>query len=186
MNDRFHFVKKWNEPEEQPQTTRGKGWEWKIAHIKKPSRIFMGSMTDLFGDWVSKEFITEMLYTCGLYPEHRFLFLTKNPERYKDFTFPKNCWKGMTVDHNIKQEYWKGIDFISIEPFRQQVVFYPVRWIICGGMTPKPCHKNVWVDDLIVNAHSKNIPVFLKKNLKYDKPLIQEYPKELQLGEVEQ
>lgn len=50
-------------------------------HWKKPRTIFVCSMADLFGDWVPDEWIAEVLRACEAAPQHRYLFLTKNPAR---------------------------------------------------------------------------------------------------------
>lgn len=49
---------------------------------KKPRTIFVCSMADLFGDWVPDEWIKEVFAACEKAPQHRYLFLTKNPARY--------------------------------------------------------------------------------------------------------
>jgi protein gp37 len=38
-------------------------------------------MADLFGEWVPDEWIKEVFRACEEAPQHRYLFLTKNPER---------------------------------------------------------------------------------------------------------
>lgn len=48
---------------------------------KKPRTIFVCSMADLFGDWVPDEWIAEVFMACEAAPQHRYLFLTKNPAR---------------------------------------------------------------------------------------------------------
>ena len=70
------------------------------AKVKKPSRIFVCSMADLFGDWVPHGWIEDILGRCTWpgYSHHTFQFLTKNPKRLKDFNpWPENCWVGTTV-----------------------------------------------------------------------------------------
>ena len=52
------------------------------AEIKKPQNIFACSMADLFGDWVPDKWIEEVFKACTAAPQHRYLFLTKNPDRY--------------------------------------------------------------------------------------------------------
>ena len=54
----------------------------KPQHWKKPRTIFVCSMADLFGDWVPDEWIAEVFQACEAAPQHRYLFLTKNPARY--------------------------------------------------------------------------------------------------------
>lgn len=50
---------------------------------KKEGRtVFVCSMADLFGRWVPTEWIRDVLDACQRAPQHRYLFLTKNPARY--------------------------------------------------------------------------------------------------------
>jgi protein gp37 len=51
--------------------------------IKQPQNIFVCSMADLFGEWVPDEWIDKVFDVCNGAPQHRFLFLTKNPKRRK-------------------------------------------------------------------------------------------------------
>lgn len=48
---------------------------------KKPRTIFVCSMADLFGEWVPDEWIKQVFEACEAAPQHRYLFLTKNPTR---------------------------------------------------------------------------------------------------------
>ena len=48
---------------------------------KKPRTIFVCSMADLFGEWVPDEWIKQVFEACEAAPQHRYLFLTKNPAR---------------------------------------------------------------------------------------------------------
>lgn len=81
-------------------------------HWKKPRNIFVCSMADLFGAWVPVEWIRQVLEACDAAPQHRFLFLTKNPGRYchleRAGIMPKgdNFWFGATFDHSN----WPGHD----------------------------------------------------------------------------
>jgi protein gp37 len=180
MNDRFHFVKKWDEPEYQ------NGWDKKVVAIKKPSVIFVGSMTDLFGAWVTKEGIKDILEYCGKL-KHKFLFLTKNPMRYLDFDFPANCWRGATITGKKDIANVALVDFVSVEPLMDDLGKYHfgnIKWMIVGGMTPKPCHKKECVDNLVAWAGRFGVPIFLKNNLHYPK-IIQQFPKELRRANAE-
>lgn len=51
-------------------------------HWKKPRNIFVCSMADLFGEWVPDAWIRDVFEACEAAPQHRYLFLTKNPARY--------------------------------------------------------------------------------------------------------
>lgn len=48
---------------------------------KKPRTIFVCSMADLFGEWVPDGWIKQVFEACEAAPQHRYLFLTKNPTR---------------------------------------------------------------------------------------------------------
>lgn len=79
---------------------------------KKPRTIFVCSMADLFGEWVPDEWIEQVFKACEAAPQHRYMFLTKNPGRYCDLEragiMPKgnNFWFGATFDHSN----WPGHD----------------------------------------------------------------------------
>ena len=78
----------------------------------KSRTIFVCSMADLFGNWVPDEWIKAVFDACEAAPQHRYLFLTKNPRRYCDLErsglLPSgdNYWFGATYDHSN----WPGHD----------------------------------------------------------------------------
>ena len=69
-------------------------------------------MADLFGEWVPDEWIQAVIDACAAAPQHRYLFLTKDPGRYCDLEraglLPSgdNYWFGATYDHSN----WPGHD----------------------------------------------------------------------------
>ncbi len=65
--------------------------------VKTPSRIFVGSMADVFGHWVPNYQIQQVLNVCAKASQHTFLFLTKNARMMRFFDFPKNVWVGASV-----------------------------------------------------------------------------------------
>ena len=157
-----------------------------VVKLKEPSRIFVGSTHDIFGDWIPHHWICEIIDTCNQYPKHTFIFLTKFPKRYVEFIFNNNCWLGTSITgiENNQSHLWgsfsgmNNIKFISYEPLLGEpdiLASYLSRpsWIIVGGLTPKPMHKNWWVEQLM--NEFKNTPIFLKDNLKWHKK-IQEFP----------
>jgi len=52
------------------------------AQKKKPQNIFVSSMGDLFGDWVPDSWIKTVFEATNKAPQHNYLYLTKNPDRY--------------------------------------------------------------------------------------------------------
>lgn len=67
--------------------------------LRQPSKIFVGSMADVFGHWVPSEQIAEVLNVARINAEHTFQFLTKNPCRVLQFAdqIPPNCWIGAST-----------------------------------------------------------------------------------------
>lgn len=91
-------------------------------------------MGDLFGDWVPRDWILKVIEATRNSPSSEFLFLTKNPGRYKEFVrlFPENIVLGATIETNRPHKFSKAPSvteraramvelqhkrkFISIEP----------------------------------------------------------------------
>lgn len=75
------------------------------SELKKKFRrqyVFVSDMGDLFGEWVPKDWILQVLKAIRNSPSSYFLFLTKNPQRYFEFLdlFPKNLVLGATIETN--------------------------------------------------------------------------------------
>lgn len=73
----------------------------KRLHEKMPSkssRIFVGSTGDMWGEWVPNKWINRVLDIVNENPQHRFIFLTKNPSRYQDYKIPENAWCGTSIE----------------------------------------------------------------------------------------
>lgn len=52
---------------------------------RKPRRVFVGSMTDLFHPAIPFEYIAAVFGVMAACPQHTFLVLTKRPERAREF-----------------------------------------------------------------------------------------------------
>ncbi|KLU63087.1 phage protein Gp37/Gp68 [Peptococcaceae bacterium CEB3] len=105
--------------------------------LKRPSRIFVSDMGDLFGDWVPTEWIKQVLQVVEQCPQHTFLFLTKNPKRYADFVFPSNAWIGTSVENQAAADERiplllrtpaATVRFISAEPLLELVDLTSVQF----------------------------------------------------------
>jgi len=149
----------------------------------RPARILVGSTHDIFGKWIRTDWIEGIINITKEHPEHIFLFLTKNPKRYLDFSFPLNCWLGQTV---IMEENFfhlgdmENKKFISFEPLLFEDIgnftYRDVDWFIIGGLTPKPYHTKECIDKILSQASYFNIPVFIKHNAHYPEKR-QKFPK---------
>lgn len=65
--------------------------------VKTPSKIFVGSMADVFGHWTPDEQVQQVIDVCSAVHWHTFQFLTKNPLRAAKFNLPLNCWIGAST-----------------------------------------------------------------------------------------
>lgn len=88
---------------------------------KKPRSVFVCSMADLFGEWVPDTWIQEVFDICRKAPQHRYLFLTKNPKRFKEIRkngieLPEKCWIGTSATVNADCTAWART---RTEPNRQ-------------------------------------------------------------------
>lgn len=160
------------------------------SKVKTPSKIFVSDMGDLFGAWVPDDWILKTLSACYDAPQHTFQFLTKNPARYltMDELFPDGSWVGTTIESADKydrrcQPFHQMRDglvkFASFEPLLSVIPMCSVwDWIIIGERSDTPYDPKVedWAGDMIDNARSLGIPVFVKNRLKAKFP-IQEFPK---------
>ena len=152
---------------------------------KKPRTIFVCSMADLFGDWVPLKWIQEVFEACRKAPQHRYLFLTKAPERYASLAMlwnlptEDNFWFGSSTP-TPETPYFsadKSNTFVSIEPLLEPFHYIGAakpeelpKWIIIGAETGnrkgKIIPKKEWVDEITRYAQGNGIPVFMKESLR--------------------
>jgi protein gp37 len=72
-------------------------------HWRKPQRIFVNSMSDLFHESVSEDFIRAVWTTMAQAPRHTYQILTKRPERMARIV------SGFVDDRTTWREGWTGI-----------------------------------------------------------------------------
>lgn len=154
----------------------------KPQHWRKPHTIFVCSMADLFGEWVPDEWIEAVFAACEKAPQHRYLFLTKNPRRYVELArnekLPRNVnmWYGSTVTSN-EMKAFSSLDcntFVSIEPLLTPVNLCDAscvnpNWVIIGAETGNRKDRIVpqkeWIDNIAEYCDLCKIPIFLKDSL---------------------
>jgi protein gp37 len=114
--------------------------------IKKPKRIFVNSMSDLFHKDVPYSFIDEVFETILKAKWHTFQILTKRPENFITYLHSsvdrivrlyqlKNCWFGVSIeDQKTADERLPLLLnvparnlFVSAEPLLEQIDI--VRWL---------------------------------------------------------
>lgn len=159
---------------------------------KKPRRIFVNSMSDLFHKDVPNDFILDVFETMTLADQHIYQVLTKRPSRLintgliekiteKIFLltgspdWPKHIWLGVSVETS---EYaWRvdalrkipaAVRFISAEPLLgplNAVRLTGIHWLISGGESGighRPCNPD-WVRDLRDRCKQEGVSFFHKQ-----------------------
>ncbi len=164
-------------------------------HWKKPSRIFISSMGDLFHPDVKIKWIDTVLEVIRFCKQHIFMTLTKRPENFSGSDI-SNLWLGVSVSTNKDLWMVKTLlqipatkRFVSVEPILQSINLMPfllprlkynpqkvesvkLDWVICGGETgPKArfCHPE-WVKSLRDQCQVQRVPFFFKGWGDYTKP----------------
>ena len=164
----------------------------------KPQSIFVGSMADLFGEWVPDEWIESVFSACEAAPHHRYLFLTKNPSRYVGLTvrgkLPErdNFWYGSTVTGPNVQAFFSNRHhtFISIEPILEPMGGVEgenslpelAEWAIFGAETGNRAGKVIpersWIEQAVGEFLKRGKPVFMKNSMIpiWGEDIITEFP----------
>jgi len=158
-----------------------------IKTVRRPSRIFVGSTMELFGDWIRRDWLNEIFDVTEYYTQHTFIFLTKQPQNLIKWKFPKNCWVGATFtcsgqDNKFGYPFMDikaSVKFISFEPllgrdlladhWAEAFIKAGIDWVIIGQQTPisdKTQPKKEWIQEIVHAASKAHIPVFLKENLR--------------------
>lgn len=150
----------------------------------KPSRIFVGSTIELFGDWINPAWMEMILEFCQreTNKRHTYIFLTKQPQNLIKWSpFPENCWVGMTLTDrhfaNNARQFLLGVQakvkFLSLEPLLGHMdkwalgnAIYKADWLIIGAQTnPYKPPELEWIKEIVEAADRAGIRVFLKDNL---------------------
>jgi protein gp37 len=146
---------------------------------KKPQRIFVNSMSDLFHQDVPFEFIARVFGVMERCFWHQFKILTKRAERLEEesprLPWPDNVWQGVSVEN---ADYAYRIDhlrktgaktrFLSIEPLLGPIAnldLAGIDWVIVGGESgpgARPMAKE-WVDELLAQCEHAGVPMFFKQ-----------------------
>lgn len=117
---------------------------------RRPRRIFVNSLSDLFHPAVPDEFISQVFAVMGICTHHTFQVLTKRPERMLDW-FSR---KGRKVDGRPSAES-------SVPFWMDNLLIVRGVGILWDGTWPLP---NVWIGVSVEDQASadKRIPLLLK------------------------
>lgn len=157
-----------------------------LDKLKMGNNILVGNMGDMFGDWVPERWIEEVFKICEDRPQHNYLFITKNPNRYRRLNLlrTQNVFFGTSI--STEHEMGRYVDlnhdkgdksqrFVCFEPLLEDVhpekyehLFKIVSWIIIGAETGN--YNGVsprfdWIQRIVAAADFQRKPVFMMDSL---------------------
>lgn len=149
-----------------------------------PSRVFVGSMTDMFHSQVDPGFVQRVLDTCRRHPEQMFIWLTKRPQHAAEWRldWPVNTMLGVSVGsagrdypsttHRIEQlrDVDVPLKWVSFEPLLEpmpSLALDHIDWMVVGGESAPDEHRREmdddWARDLLQQAREEDVPYFYKQ-----------------------
>jgi protein gp37 len=148
---------------------------------RKPRRIFVNSMSDLFQDAVPESFICKVWGVMKRAPWHTFQILTKRPDRMAmilsggGFPALPNVWLGTSIEDAHRLPRLESlrmvpaqVRFISFEPLLgpiPDVHLTGIHWAIVGGESgprARPMNEQ-WVDGIYRLCDRDGVAFFFKQ-----------------------
>jgi protein gp37 len=149
-------------PEVRPEISLNVDMLKQWGRMKKAKKIFVGSMTDIFGEWVPDWMIYALLDAMDDSPQITFQVLTKRPDRALDIvnwlpnsllggpSLPSNLWLGVSAEDQkrydqrapILAQIPAKVRFLSLEPLLGPIeisgpdnpeLYKAIDWVIVGG-----------------------------------------------------
>jgi|SRR5581483_2484726 len=146
---------------------------------KRPTTIFVNSMSDLFQKGVSLDFVRHVFDVMRRAHWHRFQVLTKRADRLAamapSLDWAPNIWMGVSVEN---QDYVDRIDdlratgarikFLSLEPLLGPLPNLDLRgihWVIVGGESGPKARpmREEWVLDIRRQCRAAGVAFFFKQ-----------------------
>ena len=148
-------------------------------NIKKPTKFFVNSMSDLFHEKMPFAYLDAIFDIVEKTPWHTYQILTKREkvmaEYFQDKVLPKNVWLGVTVENSKTKhriDYLRNINasirFISIEPLLEDVGSLNldnIHWVIVGGesgLKARPMRSN-WALNIKKQCEQQDTVFFFKQ-----------------------
>ena len=146
---------------------------------RKPRKVFVNSMSDLFHENVPLEFIQRVFATMQACPQHTFQILTKRSERLAELSsklpWPPNVWMGVSIEnaevlnriHDLATVP-AAVRFLSCEPLigpLDNLPLHGIHWVIVGGESgprARPMQAK-WVDSIFQQCRKANVRFFFKQ-----------------------
>lgn len=148
---------------------------------KKPRKIFVNSMSDLFHEKVSEDFILRVWKVMRATPHHNYQILTKRPDRLLEIATTRldevlpNVWLGTSIEnHKVadRLDFLRRtpahIRFISFEPLIGsigKIDLTGINWAIVGGESGKLARpiREEWIDEIYAQCVIADVAFFFKQ-----------------------
>ncbi len=146
---------------------------------KKPRRVFVNSMSDLYHKDVPEEFIHEVFATMGKAHWHTFKILTKRAERLEELSprlaWTPNVWQGVSVenaDYAFRIDHLRRtaahVKFLSLEPLLGPLPgldLNGIHWAIVGGESGPGARPMAveWVAQIREQCEAQGVALFVKQ-----------------------
>lgn len=146
---------------------------------RKPSIVFVNSMSDLFHEEVPLSFIKRVFKVMNECPQHVFQVLTKRAARLEEvaakLTWTPNIWMGVSVENEAVA--WRidhlrtvpaTVRFLSCEPLigpLPQLDLTGIHWAIVGGESgvhARPMSAE-WVRQIQHQCEKSDVAFFFKQ-----------------------
>jgi protein gp37 len=146
---------------------------------KKPRRIFVNSMSDLFHPAVPAEYVQAVFDVMARAHWHEFQVLTKRSERLSELDrslpWPEHVWMGVSVENrrfvyridDLRRTHAR-VKFLSLEPLLGPLTrldLTGIHWVIAGGESgprARPMREE-WVRDIRDQCAAAGVPFFFKQ-----------------------
>jgi protein gp37 len=146
---------------------------------RRPRMIFVNSMSDLFHEDVSLDYIQRVFEVMVEADHHTFQILTKRHRRLAqvsaDLPWPPNVWMGVSIENRRfvhRADYLRqvpaAVRFISAEPLLgplEGLDVTGIHWLISGGESG-PKHRPVrveWLRQLRDQCQREDVAFFFKQ-----------------------
>ena len=150
---------------------------------RKPCKIFVNSMGDLFHKKVPDSYIVEVFNVMARADYHTFQVLTKRSDRMAEWVsrhldrVPNNIWMGVSVEDQARVKRIEDLAsipattrFVSFEPLLGEVIvpdylMRRIHWAIVGGETGPRARRmeHAWTTTLRDQCQRLGIAYFFKQ-----------------------
>ncbi len=147
--------------------------------VKKPTKFFVNSMSDLFHEDMPFDFLDQVFDTISRTPQHTYQILTKREENlaryFEQRAVPHNVWLGVTVEQaatkhriDVLRRIDARIRFLSLEPLLGDLGVLNlegIHWAIVGGESGHRARpmKQEWAIKIQKQCNEQEVDFFFKQ-----------------------